>query len=364
MRCPLHHHTTLQPRRLESVCSCQEISPCGPALFWLGHKANRMPAPAVGIIITVTVLVAASIAVYENPQVKAWIDRQRHKISMGLHSLGDDIGPRPRPQPRRTSTDVSMQEEKGDLAAQRRREAIAEIMERGRVLEEKRKRRKLSQQGQPPSPTFDSLVDGNGILLKDVEAEQAQSSGADPATGTSDIRQRNAGGAADASTGEPQSSYTQAFESRYEQEMREAWNLPLSDRRIEMPSSHASESLIELTPTTESAPDPDFSVPSVDDMGRSLHRSDYFSLPPSNSTHTLSDRGSHAASDASGRSNPFQDEASGATTPSISSSVSHIGIDDAAESSDGIVSELGDGIRTPASAWTDLSSTVSGDFQL
>jgi hypothetical protein len=323
-----------------------------------------MPAPAVGIIITVTVLVAASLAAYENPQIRAWIDRQRHKISVGLHSLGDDTGPRPRPQPRRTSTDVSMQEEKGDLAAQRRREAIADIMERGRILEEKKKQRKLSQHRQPPSPTFDSLVDGNGILLKDVEAEQAQSSAIDAATGTSDIRQRNTGGSGDAPTEESKSSQRQAFESRYEQEMREAWNLPVSDRRIVIPSSHASESLIELTPTSESAPDPDFSIPSADDMRRSLHRSDYFSLPPSNSTHTLSDRGSQAASASSRRSNPFQDEEPGATTPSISSSVSNIGTNDAAESEDDVVSELGDGVRTPASAWTDLSSTVSGDFQL
>src|ERR1700742_2066750 len=115
-----------------------------------------MPPP-IGIIITVTVLVAASIAAYENPQVRAWIDRTRHKIAMGLHSLGDEIGPRPRPHPRRTSTDISMHEDKGEMAEERRRQAIAEIMERGRMLEERRKRRKLSNQQKeaPPSPTFD-----------------------------------------------------------------------------------------------------------------------------------------------------------------------------------------------------------------
>src|SRR6202000_1737137 len=116
-------------------------------------------SPPVGIIITVTVLVAASIAAYENPQVRAWLDRTRHKIAMGLHSLGDEIGPRPRPRPRRTSTDISMHEEKGEMAEERRRQAIAEIMERGRIMEERRKRRRTSEETEaPPSPTFDSLV--------------------------------------------------------------------------------------------------------------------------------------------------------------------------------------------------------------
>ncbi|ETI20200.1 hypothetical protein G647_08234 [Cladophialophora carrionii CBS 160.54] len=342
-----------------------------------------MPPP-VGIIITVSVLVAASIAAYENPQVRAWIDRTRHKIAMGLHSLGDEIGPRNRPPLRRTSTDISMCEDKGEQAEERRRQAVAEIMERGRILEERRKRRKLSEQenSQPQSPTFDNIVDENGLLLQDVESQaEGQSSGVDNLPASTTLRQRpGPSGPVDAPPS-PHVSLRQldprpgdAFESRYEQEMRDAWNLPLSERRIEIPPSHASESLIELTPTTEGAPDPDFSIPSAEYLHQPMNRSEYFSAAASNSTHTLSDResqpplsvqSSHHFLPQGGNANGHAgNQVSASLTPSIAGSVSNIHASEAEDSSDDVLSELGDGIRTPASAWTDVDSTVSGDFHL
>ncbi|EXJ54695.1 hypothetical protein A1O7_10036 [Cladophialophora yegresii CBS 114405] len=342
-----------------------------------------MPPP-VGIIITVSVLVAASLAAYENPQVRAWIDRTRHKIAMGLHSLGDEIGPRNRPPLRRTSTDISMCEDQGEQAEERRRQAIAEIMERGRILEEKRKRRRLSEQeyNQPHSPTFDNMVDENGILLQDngLQAE-GQSSGIDAQPASTTLRQRP--GTSDPADESPSPHLPlrqlsprpeNAFESRYEQEMRDAWNLPLSERRIAIPPSHASESLIELTPTTEGVPDPDFSIPSAEYLHQPMNRSEYFSAAASNSTHTLSDResqpplsmqSSHAllpqGSNANGHVGNL---VSASLTPSIAGSVSNIHASEAEESSDDVLSEIGDGIRTPASAWTDVDSTVSSDFHL
>merc|ERR1712000_749657 len=126
----------------------------------------KMPAPlARGIIIAATIVVAAGLAAYENPEVRAWIDRTRHKIAMGLHNLGDEINPKQRPRTHRPSTDASMHEEKGDLAEARRMEAIAEIMERGRIMEERRKRRKLSTEKSRKS-SFDTLVDEKGNLGK------------------------------------------------------------------------------------------------------------------------------------------------------------------------------------------------------
>ena len=307
---------------------------------------------------------------------------------MGINSLGDDVGsrPRPRPQPRRTSTDISMREEKGDGAEERRRQAVAEILERGRVMEERRKRRKLSEQAkeQPASPTFDALVNKDGTLLQDEEEQgsvsAAHSSGVETTSQSSNLRQRP--GPTDAD--EPRSTLHQsveaplslrqldhdqasAFESRYEQEMREAWNFPLSSRRVEMPSSHASESLIEFTPTTESAPDPDFSIPSASD--RPLDRSEYFSAAASSSTHTLSDHESQASLPGHSTYLNRQQRAPARQIPasaasSLAGSVSDIRVSEAEESSDDVLSEIGDGIRTPGSAWTDVDSTVSGDFQL
>ncbi|KIW22459.1 uncharacterized protein PV07_12343 [Cladophialophora immunda] len=348
--------------------------------------------PPVGIIITVTVLVAASIAAYENPQVRAWIDRTRHKIAMGLHSLGDEIGPRPRP--RRTSTDVSMHEEKGELAEERRRQAIAEIMERGRIMEERRKRRKLTEQEKemPSSPTFDTLVDKDGLLLQPAQDEQsvsaAQSSSVDPSAQAATLRQRpspsfqeQAPSSVHQSIDAPLAvrplveTQPNPFESRYEREMREAWNLPLAERPFEIWSSHASESLIELTPTTEGVPDPDFSVPSADYFHRPLERSDYFSAAGSGSTHTLSEHESQASlpvqstyldapRNIAAHGFPLNATPPASLTPSLAGSASNIHVSEAEDSSDDILSDFADGIRTPSSAWTDVDSTVSGDFHL
>ncbi|OAP55318.1 hypothetical protein AYL99_10291 [Fonsecaea erecta] len=348
--------------------------------------------PPIGIIITVTVLVAASIAAYENPQVRAWIDRTRHKIAMGLHSLGDEIGPRPRP--RRTSTDVSMHEEKGELAEERRRQAIAEIMERGRIMEERRKRRRLSEQEKetPSSPTFDTLVDKDGVLLQPAQDHHslpaALSSGVDPTAQSATLRQRPSHSHgeqpssslhqpidAPVSTRQLDETQPNPFESRYEREMREAWNLPLAERPFQNMSSHASESLIELTPTTEGVPDPDFSVPSADYLHRPLERSEYFSATASDSTHTLSEHASQASlpiqstyldapRNAVVHGSPLNATPPASLTPSIAGSVSNIHASEAEDSSDDILSDFADGIRTPSSAWTDVDSTVSGDFHL
>ena len=109
--------------------------------------------PPVGIIITVSVLVAAGIAAYQSPQVQEWLDQSRQKIAMVLHSLGDDINPRSRsPRP----DDPSMREDGSELAELRRRQARAEILERGRIMEERRKRRKTTQAKPSPSTSFDA----------------------------------------------------------------------------------------------------------------------------------------------------------------------------------------------------------------
>lgn len=354
--------------------------------------------PPVGIIITVSVLLAASLAAYENPQVRAWIDRTRHKIAMSLHSLGDEI--QPRPQPRRTSTDASMHEDKSEVAGERRRQAIADIMERGRQLEERRKRRKLSADDQPRSPTFDTMVDDNGVLLQNSENQKhdpkGRSSGIDvQASQTPTLRQRSGPSNSEEPSSRLHSSVDMhlplrqlspllvdasdpaiAFESRYEQEMREAWNIPLSDRRLDVLSSHASESLIQLTPTTEEAPDPDFSIPSAEDLRRPLERSEYFSAAASNSTHTLSEDESQPPfqnqSNHQELSREFQTQARrlsndytpASLTPSIDGSLSNIHASEVEDSSDGVLSEIGDGVRTPASAWTEVESNVSSDFHL
>lgn len=62
-----------------------------------------------GLVITVSALVAAGIAVYESPQFRQWVDNSRRKIAVALHNLGDEIQPRNATSPARQ--DISMTEE-------------------------------------------------------------------------------------------------------------------------------------------------------------------------------------------------------------------------------------------------------------
>jgi hypothetical protein len=344
-------------------------------------------APPLGILITVSILLAASLAAYENPHVRAWVDRTRQKIAMGLHSLGDEIHPR---RPVRSSTDASMTEDKSDAAEARRQQVRAEIMERTRILEEKRRRRKVSGDSDPTSPSFDTLVDDQGKLREESEAKKvspaASTSAIEVVERTGTIRARHQipieadlHQSVDATIPLRQLSpqlqnHSQAsdpFESRYEREMRNTWNIPLPDRAAPLPSSHASESLIDLTPTTEGFPDPEISIPSADALSGHPAQSDYFSAAASRtSSHTLSEaepefyyahpsrpmepieprrQGAHSAFDFSVSS-----------APSIAGSTDHVHASEADFSEDDLLSEA-DGIRTPASAWTEVGSTVSAD---
>lgn len=351
--------------------------------------------PPVGIIITVTVLVAAGVAAYENPHVRAWIDRTRHKIAIGLHSLGDEIQSNQGQRRRPSLNDASMHEEKSEWADERRRQAIAEIMERGRVMEERRKRRKVSGGDEPRTPSFDTIVDDNGSLLHNAEnggpEPTASSSAIDPSTASACLKKRQklpqlseipatlhqpvTGSQSPTLLTPPpiDENDNDPFESRYEQEMREAWNIPVGERQLEVPSSNESESLMNFTPTTEEAPDPDFSVPSSDYFHRPLDQSDYFSASVANSAQSSSHRepqgsvpeGHHhnIYGTVSGRS-ATTEQVPPPSTSTVAGSMSSIHPSEAEESSDDLLSEVGDGLRTPGSAWTEVDSTVSGDFNL
>ncbi|KAF2199427.1 hypothetical protein GQ43DRAFT_442483 [Delitschia confertaspora ATCC 74209] len=88
-----------------------------------------MPAPlAKGLIIAASVLVAAGIAIYENPQVREWVDQKRRKIAVALHSLGDEV----QPQHRRSSDP----EQDAELRRRRKEELIrrnrSELIRRAR----------------------------------------------------------------------------------------------------------------------------------------------------------------------------------------------------------------------------------------
>lgn len=337
---------------------------------------------AAGVIIAASVLVAASIAAYENPEIRAWIDRSSNKVAIAFKSLGEDIhgrGQRRRP----SRQDSSMHEDVDEKAEERRRQARQEILERSKAMQDKKKRKRPAGDGER-SPSFDSLVDDNGNLRPQVEAE------ANPWAASSSTEQRSTEGlrsrhqypqmheSVDAPILLRQLNSEQRpgavvpaiepWESQYEQEMRNAWNIELPSRRTdaEVADSHASVSLIDLTPTTEDFPDPDYSVPSLADVPDPNSRPGYFSAAGSRDA-SLPDEnaGQHLHPLTAIEPRPFSPLQNDSSVPSqyasLTGSTAHVGHSDAEFSDDDMSDEYGDGIRTPASAWTEIGSSVSGD---
>jgi hypothetical protein len=329
-----------------------------------------------GLIVLAVVVVAAGAAAYENPHIREWLENSRRKIALALHSLGDEINPRVK-QPRRN--DPSMREDDTDAAEERRRRAREEIMEKGRIMEERRRRKRSSKNGPSPKGSFDTLVDKDGMLKKaDVEDEiRATTTAVEPEPGLQSLTDRRPGSppakalheSVDAPMSLRQLSSPRAtqpedpFVTEYEHEMRHMWNLPLPRPTPPASSAHESESLIDFTPTSE-FPDPDVIVPgSTDSNGHALEETGYFSFA-SNSSHTLSE--AELASPPvllpnTSRSQPHPISVPSAS--SIASSMDHVGASDieGSMSDDGLLSDFGDGVRTPASGWTDVGSVVSSD---
>ncbi|KAH6629492.1 hypothetical protein C7974DRAFT_434037 [Boeremia exigua] len=133
-----------------------------------------MPAPlAKGLIIAASVLVAAGIAIYENPQVRQWVDQSRRKIAVALHSLGDDIQPRRQSESsddyeeRKRRRDELIRMNRNELIRRAREEGIAvdldelaKIGTEDTVLAEQRSRANRSK-------SFDELVGSDGMLRQD-----------------------------------------------------------------------------------------------------------------------------------------------------------------------------------------------------
>lgn len=337
-------------------------------------------APHAGVIIAASVLVAASIAAYENPQIREWFEKSSQKVALAFKSLGDDIHGRKRSR----TEDTSMHEDEDEKAEERRRLARHEIMEKGRILQEKRKQPRSDN---VRSPSFDSLVDEDGKLREQpTETNPWAASSSIERNETGGLRARLETSQVHESVNSPTAlrqlipeqsdaaaiSAIEPWESQYEQEMRNAWNLDLPPRDIGAPSSHHSESLIDLTPTTEEFPDPDYSVPSLQDVPRAIEHSDYFSTTASEHADSQAspdkqqngDAFSHSVSSLESGSvnSPAIISHAASSHASLASSTVDIAHSEAESTEDDDMSdEFGDGIRTPGSVWTEVGSSVSGD---
>jgi hypothetical protein len=334
-----------------------------------------MPHPA-GAIIVVSILVAAGIAAYENDNIRAWVERTRQKIAVGLNNIGDDFRPKRPIAMRSLQKDPSMREDTGDEAQARRDQIREQIAERARILEQKAKKKRQSTSSSQ-SPSFDSLVDDDGKLRSGAETPRS------PVAGSTAIEAREWAGElrsrlqpvaepVDDGSGARTLPVTQQNVADLEREMRNTFSIALPPRGAAFSSTHESASLLDLTPTTEDFPDPDYSVPSVNG-DETLQRSEYF--PPSRSSHTVSDAASSQYYYAhptrplvpleprSQTLSPAAVQYSVSSVPSVAGSTSVVHPSEAEVSEDDLLSEP-DGIRTPASAWTEVGSSISGDDRL
>lgn len=336
-----------------------------------------------GLILSFSILFAAGLAIYEhNPEIRNWVDDSRRKVAVALHDLGDELAPQPRSR-RTRSQDASTREDSSAEATERRRKARAEILERARVLEERRRGKRAS------AKSFDELVDEDGVLKDKATAARATATKVQP--GATEMRKRNvevqeaALGATLANPFEdetPMGFYpkNQAIASVAHSRSStptpssptQPFLAPETPQTLIDPDSVAnspSKQLVDLTPTASLA-----SLPT------SAHREDLASLEPLTQAngdeapapepwsmpvdHWLEPGN---ASFYSAPSSPpaclddslsIQHSKSGASTPTVSESgehVSQIGSEDM-----DVLSEFGD-ISTPGS-WTEVGSVSSEDY--
>ncbi|KAJ5627870.1 hypothetical protein N7490_010098 [Penicillium lividum] len=287
-----------------------------------------------GIMVTVTVLVAAGVAVYQSPQFQEWMNNSRRKIAVALHSLGDEIQPRGSASP--TQDDISMTEEIGEAAKLRREAALKEIERKAALLESQKNSRNSQQRS---GGSFDTIVDQEGSLR--MQNKYLDHPDVKPVADSTGI-----------DTGAPQRRRTK-----------------LNDLQLhvgpasESASLHPSESVPQLTPTSE-RPDLDLMFESFSGSPSPVSASASTSHTEDNSVYYAHPHASNVSEQPEltdslekfGNGNQLRHDVSSA--PSEAGSFDIV----AEGSSDGTLSDWGmhsvGGVATPTS-WSEVGSVIS-----
>ncbi|KAF2136837.1 uncharacterized protein K452DRAFT_329515 [Aplosporella prunicola CBS 121167] len=124
-----------------------------------------MVAPvAKGVIIAASVIVAAGIAIYENPQVRQWVDQRRRKIAHALHHIGENNNRRPRSASSQQGGDpeeLRRRKARNELVKKAREEGVAvDLDELSRAGSDEPSEKKTHQRGL----SFDDFVHNDGTL--------------------------------------------------------------------------------------------------------------------------------------------------------------------------------------------------------
>ncbi|OXV07959.1 hypothetical protein Egran_04280 [Elaphomyces granulatus] len=318
---------------------------------------NSVSNRIAGIIITVSVLVAAGIAVYESPKVRQWMNTSRRKIAIALYNLGDEIHPHDA-----TPQDISMVEEVGEAAEERRRRVREEIMRRASLAA-------ISQERRSTTASFESLVDKDGHLKHDASGDSDQAVAMSTALETSDshgILRHNGQADPDRLTERRLQAQAELLRAIDRDKIH-------SSLTSEVSSNHPSESLVDLTPTSEFPAAGNDVVAHTD--GNQQHQqllaqSEFFSVASGASSEHIARPDSpffYAHPDLSvvhNNTNPFPSHhLDVSSTSSIPGSLSHIEQGTTEYLSDDTLSDLGQpgaGVATPAS-WSEVGSVISGD---
>ncbi|MCJ1278365.1 hypothetical protein MMC21_006180 [Puttea exsequens] len=345
-------------------------------------KANKPK----GIIISFSLIFAAGLAIYENPQVRAWVDDNRRRVAIALHSLGDEITPGS--PSRDASPDASIREAEDPDAVERRRRARQEILERGRILEERRRSR---GEGKGKGKTsFDELVHRDGSLKSGEEVE-ATTTATEPVPQDPGLRHRgrtdsqaaalgsvfanpftdemhmmDSPSTLHSSTNEPANTISSEPPSR-----SQTPTLPTSPtsppvppkpeayqpQRLLIPTSptsnHPSEQLLDLTPTTTTtASSAATDLAELNNQQQPAQSSNYWSVNEWAETHAAAFQSPREVKSDGAAGYETVAEASEAGT---GEHASQAGTEDLDVLSDDV------GISTPGS-WTEVGSQVSEDF--
>ncbi|KAL9126394.1 MAG: hypothetical protein Q9217_004539 [Psora testacea] len=333
-----------------------------------------MPAPlAKGLIISLSLLFAAGVAVYENPHVRQWVDESRRKVAIALHSLGDDLSPTTEER-QTTREDASAREDESPEAVERRRLARQEILERGRLMEEKRR---AARQAKGEGMCFDDLVDKDGTLKAD-EGTAATSTAAEAQPDRAGLRQRVAEskaaalGSNFANPFEDETLIDNASPSHNRTENQEVHSrsatstMPASPPVPPKPaayqphrllidtdsvSNHPSEQLVDLTPTTSASATTD--LVELDQGERQPSPASYWSVDEWAQNHSVQSlHPPHYVDQAAGMGQGLTVAAEGSLAGSVEQ-VSQVGTEDM-----DILSDFGDVISTPGT-WTEVGSQAS-----
>ena len=173
--------------------------------------ARREEAPAhtalPGIIIAASVIVAAGIAIYESEQIRVWLDENRRRIAIALHTLGDGIQPTPQTEDEVRSMQDANRRRRMDIVRRNRLALIRRAREDGVAVDlDALAALGLDADENPspaaPAPSFDDMVGQDGMLRQgrapEMEQRNAHASSFAPVSDQG-LRRRAAGAAAFAS---------------------------------------------------------------------------------------------------------------------------------------------------------------------